>query len=91
MSGSTVKKIHLCYIFSVNGFFSTVQKRQTKKRVVHRLVIETKPEKQIVGIGLFLTFIGLCETGIGRRREVPAGMWAFAVLSLLFYILYTYR
>jgi AGZA family xanthine/uracil permease-like MFS transporter len=27
----------------------------------------------------------------GRHREVPAGMWAFAALSLLFYILYPYR
>jgi AGZA family xanthine/uracil permease-like MFS transporter len=27
----------------------------------------------------------------GRRREVPAGMWAFAALSLLFYIFYPYR
>jgi AGZA family xanthine/uracil permease-like MFS transporter len=33
----------------------------------------------------------LLKTAAGRRSEVPAGMWVFAALSLLFFVFYPYR
>ena len=44
-----------------------------------------------VGITAGLLSYPVLKVLAGRRREVPAGMWAFAALSLLFYILYPYR
>ncbi len=46
-----------------------------------------------IGVGMTAGLIThpLLKTMAGRYREVPAGMWVFAVLSLSFYIVYPYR
>ncbi len=46
-----------------------------------------------IGVGMTagLLVYPLLKTISGRYREVPAGMWVFAALSLLFYIFYPYR
>jgi len=46
-----------------------------------------------IGVGMTAGLLSypILKVFAGRRREVPAGMWAFAALSLLFYILYPYR
>jgi AGZA family xanthine/uracil permease-like MFS transporter len=46
-----------------------------------------------IGVGMTAGLLSypILKVLAGRYREVPAGMWAFAVLSLLFYILYPYR
>jgi AGZA family xanthine/uracil permease-like MFS transporter len=46
-----------------------------------------------IGVGMTAGLLSypVLKVLAGRRREVPAGMWAFAALSLLFYLLYPYR
>ncbi len=46
-----------------------------------------------IGVGMTAGLLAhpLLKTISGRYREVPAGMWVFAALSLLFYIFYPYR
>jgi AGZA family xanthine/uracil permease-like MFS transporter len=46
-----------------------------------------------IGVGMTAGLLAwpVLKTMSGRRREVPAGMWVFATLSLLFYIFYPYR
>jgi AGZA family xanthine/uracil permease-like MFS transporter len=46
-----------------------------------------------IGVGMTAGLLSypLLKTIAGRYREVPAGMWVFALLSLLFYILYPYQ
>jgi AGZA family xanthine/uracil permease-like MFS transporter len=46
-----------------------------------------------IGVGLTagLLMYPVLKTIAGKFREVPAGMWVFAALSLLFYIFYPYR
>ncbi len=46
-----------------------------------------------IGVGMTAGLLAypLLKTLSGRRREVPAGMWVFAALSLLFYLFYPYR
>lgn len=46
-----------------------------------------------IGVGMTagLLVYPILKTMAGRVREVPAGMWAFAVLSIAFYIFYPYR
>jgi adenine/guanine/hypoxanthine permease len=46
-----------------------------------------------IGVGMTAGLLAwpVLKTMSNRRREVPAGMWVFAALSLLFYIFYPYR
>ena len=46
-----------------------------------------------VGVGMTAGLLShpLLKTVAGRRAEVPAGMWVFAALSLLFFLFYPYR
>jgi len=46
-----------------------------------------------IGVGMTAGLLAypVLKTMAGRIREVRAGMWIFAALSLLFYILYPYR
>jgi AGZA family xanthine/uracil permease-like MFS transporter len=46
-----------------------------------------------IGVGMTAGLLAypLLKTMANRSREVPAGMWVFAALSLLFYIFYPYR
>ncbi|MGE5173869.1 MAG: NCS2 family permease [Betaproteobacteria bacterium] len=46
-----------------------------------------------IGVGMTagLLVYPVLKTMAGRHREVPAGMWVFAALALLFYIFYPYR
>ena len=46
-----------------------------------------------IGVGMTagLLIYPVLKTMAGRIREVPAGMWVFAALSLAFYIFYPYR
>ncbi len=46
-----------------------------------------------IGVGMTAGLLAhpVLKTLAGRRREVPAGMWVFAALALLFYIFYPYR
>jgi len=44
-----------------------------------------------VGITAGLVLYPMFKLIAGRGREVPAGLWALAALSLLFFILYPYR
>ena len=46
-----------------------------------------------IGVGMTAGLLAypLLKTMANRFREVPAGMWVFAALSLLFYIFYPYR
>jgi AGZA family xanthine/uracil permease-like MFS transporter len=46
-----------------------------------------------IGVGMTAGLLAypVLKTAAGRFREVPAGMWVFAALSLLFYIFYPYR
>jgi AGZA family xanthine/uracil permease-like MFS transporter len=46
-----------------------------------------------IGVGMTagLLMYPVLKTIAGKFREVPAGMWVFAALSLLFYIFYPYR
>jgi AGZA family xanthine/uracil permease-like MFS transporter len=46
-----------------------------------------------IGVGMTAGLLSypLLKTMAGRYREVPGGMWVFALLSLLFYIFYPYR
>ncbi len=46
-----------------------------------------------IGVGMTAGLLAypLLKTVNGRFREVPAGMWVFAALSLVFYIFYPYR
>jgi len=46
-----------------------------------------------IGVGMTAGLLSfpLFKVLAGRRREVPAGMWVFAALSLLFYVFYPYR
>lgn len=46
-----------------------------------------------IGVGMTAGLLAypLLKTASGRRREVHAGMWIFAALSLLFYVFYPYR
>ena len=46
-----------------------------------------------IGVGMTAGLLAhpVLKTMAGRIREVPAGMWVFAALSLLFYIFYPYR
>ena len=46
-----------------------------------------------IGVGMtagLLTY-PVCKTIAGRHKEVPAGMWMFAALALMFYIFYPYK
>ncbi len=46
-----------------------------------------------IGVGMTAGLLAypVMKTVSGRRKEVHAGMWVFAALSLLFYLLYPYR
>jgi AGZA family xanthine/uracil permease-like MFS transporter len=46
-----------------------------------------------IGVGMTAGLLAhpLLKTISGRFKEVPAGMWVFAALSLLFYVFYPYR
>jgi adenine/guanine/hypoxanthine permease len=46
-----------------------------------------------IGVGMTAGLLAwpVVKTMAGKGREVPAGMWVFAALSLLFYIFYPYR
>jgi len=46
-----------------------------------------------IGVGMTagLLVYPVLKTISGRRSEVPAGMWVFAAISLLFYFFYPYR
>ena len=46
-----------------------------------------------IGVGMTAGLLSypLLKTIAGRRQEVPAGMWMFAALALLFYIVYPYK
>jgi AGZA family xanthine/uracil permease-like MFS transporter len=46
-----------------------------------------------IGVGMTagLLVYPVLKTVAGRRSEVPAGMWVFAAISLMFYIFYPYR
>ncbi len=46
-----------------------------------------------IGVGMTAGLLShpVLKTLAGRGREVPAGMWIFAALSLLFYFFYPYR
>ncbi len=46
-----------------------------------------------IGVGMTAGMLAypVLKTVAGKAREVRAGMWVFAVVSLLFYILYPYR
>ncbi len=46
-----------------------------------------------IGVGMTAGLLAhpLLKTIGGRYKEVPAGMWVFAALSLLFYVFYPYR
>jgi AGZA family xanthine/uracil permease-like MFS transporter len=46
-----------------------------------------------IGVGMTAGLLAwpVLKTMAGRGREVPAGMWVFAALSLLFYIFYPYK
>jgi AGZA family xanthine/uracil permease-like MFS transporter len=46
-----------------------------------------------IGVGMTAGLLShpLLKTVAGRRAEVPAGMWVFAALSLLFFLFYPYR
>ncbi len=46
-----------------------------------------------IGVGMTAGLLSfpVLKTLAGRRREVPAGLWVFAALSLLFYVFYPYR
>jgi AGZA family xanthine/uracil permease-like MFS transporter len=46
-----------------------------------------------IGVGMTAGLLShpLLKTAAGRRAEVPAGMWVFAALSLLFFVFYPYR
>lgn len=46
-----------------------------------------------IGVGMTAGLLSypILKVFAGRHREVPAGMWGFAALSLLFYLLYPYR
>jgi AGZA family xanthine/uracil permease-like MFS transporter len=46
-----------------------------------------------IGVGMTAGLLAypLLKAMANRSREVPAGMWVFAALSLLFYIFYPYR
>lgn len=46
-----------------------------------------------IGVGMTAGLLSypLLKTAVGRYKEVSAGMWVFAALSLLFYIFYPYR
>jgi AGZA family xanthine/uracil permease-like MFS transporter len=46
-----------------------------------------------IGVGMTAGLLAhpVLKTLSGRREEVPAGMWVFAALSLLFYVFYPYR
>ncbi|HYA87682.1 MAG TPA: NCS2 family permease [Nitrospirota bacterium] len=46
-----------------------------------------------IGVGMTSGLLSypLLKTVAGKYKEVPAGLWAFAALSLLFYIFYPYQ
>ena len=46
-----------------------------------------------IGVGMTAGLLSypVIKTIAGRYKEVPAGMWVFAVLSLLFYMFYPYQ
>jgi AGZA family xanthine/uracil permease-like MFS transporter len=46
-----------------------------------------------IGVGMTAGLLSypLLKTMAGKYRDVPGGMWVFALLSLLFYIFYPYR
>jgi AGZA family xanthine/uracil permease-like MFS transporter len=46
-----------------------------------------------IGVGMTAGLLSypVLKTVSGRRAEVPAGMWVFAGLSILFYVFYPYR
>jgi AGZA family xanthine/uracil permease-like MFS transporter len=46
-----------------------------------------------IGVGMTAGLLSypIIKTIAGRYKEVPIGMWVFAVLSLLFYIFYPYK
>ncbi len=46
-----------------------------------------------IGVGMTAGLLSypVFKTIAGRHREVPAGMWVFAALSLLFYVFYPYK
>jgi len=46
-----------------------------------------------IGVGMTAGLLAhpVLKTAAGRRAEVPAGMWVFAALSLLFFVFYPYR
>lgn len=46
-----------------------------------------------IGVGMTAGLLShpILKTMAGKRKEVPAGMWVFAALSLLFYIFYPYQ
>jgi AGZA family xanthine/uracil permease-like MFS transporter len=46
-----------------------------------------------IGVGMTAGIISypLLKVFGGRSREVPAGLWILAVLSLIFYVFYPYR
>jgi len=46
-----------------------------------------------IGVGMTTGLLSypLLKTAAGKYKEVPAGMWAFAALSLLFYVFYPYQ
>jgi adenine/guanine/hypoxanthine permease len=44
-----------------------------------------------VGITAGLVLYPMCKVIAGRGREVPAGLWALALLSIMFFIFYPYR
>lgn len=46
-----------------------------------------------IGVGMTAGLLAypVLKTMAGRHREVPAGMWLFAALALMFYIFYPYK
>jgi AGZA family xanthine/uracil permease-like MFS transporter len=46
-----------------------------------------------IGVGMTAGLLAypVLKTADGKASEVPAGMWVFAALSLLFFVFYPYR